>query len=35
MLPVALEISDGAKFFGQKRFDLFLLVDLHRDNLFR
>lgn len=35
MLPVALEISGGAKFFGQKRFDLFLLVDLHRDTLFR
>lgn len=34
MLPVALEISDGAKFVGQKRFDLFLLADLHRDNLF-
>ena len=35
MLPVALEISSGAKFFGQKRFARFLLVDLHRDNLFR
>ena len=35
MLPVALEISDGAKFFGQKRFARFPLVALHRDTLFR